>query len=303
MQRKKHNKHMNQNQYFKEKIDTLPEDLQYAIWTSEWEASLSMLQKKYKLHLDQGQVLESATTRLMFGDIDASGFINTMFNDGHISSQVAAEILLEVDERILKRIRTAIEAYAQSEENQKEFDRLMMDDDEREEDDRAEEYAKYYADVNKILEETEAKILEEGILPDGSNITEEHIAKALGMTIEEYKKSQTPNSKDESVLPENISKEKEELLHELESPQKSFVRSFTKPVEYKLDHEPLKPDHQIENVHIEEPYHEPVVPVVAATAVEAPAPVSAPVAPVVTPEIKRPTKISMPNDMYREPIE
>ncbi len=305
---------MNQKQYFIEKIDTLPDDLQYAIMFSDWEKSLAEIQKEYKLHLDQGQVLETTATQLMFGDIEASEFINIMFTEGHISSQVAADILLDIDNKILKKIRESIEDFAQAREREKKLQDLLRTDEEKIADEEAESYAEYYRDQALAIEKTRDNLINMGLQPDGSDATDEQMAQALDMTLEEYRQEQQQiSSSDTPVIPEDISKEKEDLLKELETPQKSFVKPlFTQPVEittpaptYKLDHEPLAPDHQIENVSIEKPYHEPE-PVILKTEdvvapVETPS-ITAPEAPI-TPLIKKPIKINMSHDIYREPIE
>ena len=93
---------MHQNDYFTEKIATLPEDLQEAIYASEYEKTLGDIQKENKLHIDQGQILETLTLELMFGDIDAPDFVNGLFNEAHVSSSVAGDILLNIDTRILR---------------------------------------------------------------------------------------------------------------------------------------------------------------------------------------------------------
>lgn len=298
---------MNQHQYFIEKINTLPQDLQYAIMSSDWEKSLADIQKQYKLHLDQGQVLEATATQLMFGDVDATDFIHTLFTEGHISSQVAADILLDIDARILKKIRESIEIYAQAEEREKEIQDMLRTDEGREANEEAEAYAEHYRDEAVLIEERRNKFIAMGLQPDGSDATEEQAAEVLEMTVEEFRKMQETSSVDAPVIPEDIDKEKADLMQELETPQKSFIKPlFTRPVEpapvYKLDHEPLAPDHQIENLSIEEPYHEPE-PVILTEEVPvvAPAPVPAPT-PVI-PEIKKPTKINLTHDVYREPIE
>ncbi len=90
--------------YYDQKLETLSENLQYTIMMSDWKKSLVQIQTQFKLHIDQTQVLEDCTMKLMFGDIDAPDFINHMFNDAHINSETAADILLEVDLKILKKI-------------------------------------------------------------------------------------------------------------------------------------------------------------------------------------------------------
>ena len=93
---------MNQT-YYDEKLESLPENLQYAVMMSNWKEALVAIQTEFKLHIDQTQILEDCTIKLMFGDIDAPQFISNMFNNAHINSEMAADILLEVDLKILKK--------------------------------------------------------------------------------------------------------------------------------------------------------------------------------------------------------
>ncbi len=308
---------MNQSQYYLEKIETVPEDLQYAISVSDWEKSLAELQKQYKLHLDQGQVLEQTAIKLMFGDIDATDFINILFKEGHISSQVAADMLLDIDQKILKKIRETVEVYAQAEKTSKEIRSLGITEEEKDEEEKSEIYAQYYANVAKILKETEDQMIAEGINPDVSNITDEMTAKNMGLTLEEYNKlgeegglaQANKGLLDDSTI--DITKEKEDLMKELEEPHKSFI----KPLFTQVEQKPITPDHQLENTHIELPYHEPESTIVVSEETSAhnttPEPtmkevVTAPVVePIkhISPEVKIPTKINLTNDAYREPIE
>lgn len=313
---------MNQTDYFTEKIATLPEDLQEAIRASNHEGVFKDLQKEYKLHIDQAQILETLATQLIFGDIDAPQFVNNMFSEAHVSSAVAGDILLKIDTRILRKIRTHLEGLAEAKKKDEELAQLLMDDEEAEEAEKAEIYAAYYADMANILQETEEQMLKEGILPDGSNITDEMLAKAMGITIEELHKRSQPGAFQEANLKTveptqnyNISNEKEELLHELESPEKSFskplftpvapvvkpVPTVEKVVEKKIDVVTL-PDHQLQNTHIEKPYKDEILETASEKQVETA---------VVKPQqkeqkefvVKKPVKLTLSNDPYKEPIE
>jgi hypothetical protein len=277
--------------YYQEKLETLPENLQYAVMMSDWQKSLIQIQTQFKLHIDQTQVLEDSTIKLMFGDIDAPDFINHMFNDAHINSELAADILLEVDLKILKNIRQRLEAMEKTKEEDEELENLLLDDEEKEARETADEYAKYYAEIDKIHKETEEEMLKEGILPDGSNITDE----MLGITTE---------------IPSDIKKEKDDLLNEIDSPTKSFTLTnqyTSKPAavveETLIEIEPISVDYQLQNTHIEEPFHEEdIVPEHTAIAPEE-APIKQP-STTLQPatEIKKPITIKL-DDIYREPIE
>lgn len=299
---------MNHTEYFTEKIATLPEDLQRAIFASDYEKTLSDIQREYKLHIDQGQVLETLVTQLMFGDIDAPQFINRMFNEAHVSSSVAGDILLKIDMLILKKIRTEIEDMEEVRRNDKELERLLMDDEELAQEEKSELFANYYKRGEEIAGEIETELLAEGILPDGSNITDEMLAKELGTTVEELKKRSKPIEKGglreardwgatQSFTPDLLS-EKEELLKELEAPEKSFIA----PLFVKKERTQTPPDHQLQNTHIELPYIEEIVPEITEVVEKQPTP--APETPKSTePVFKKPTKITLSIDPYKEPIE
>ena len=266
------------NNYYEEKLETLSDDLQHAVLMSNWKESLVTIQNQFKLHIDQTQVLEDSTIKLMFGDIDAPDFINHMFTEAHINSEMAADILLEVDLKILKKIRETLESIEAADEAEESMENKLLDDDEREAREISNDFAKYYADVDRINKETEEEMLRDGILPDGSNITDE----MLGITQE---------------IPENIDKEKDDLLNEINTPTKSFTPENTYHPTQKVEPEPIPVDHQIENISLEEPFHEEdIVP-------ETPTPTPQPeTKPTPKTEIKKPITINL-DDIYREPLE
>ncbi|MBC7981621.1 hypothetical protein H7X65_00935 [Candidatus Parcubacteria bacterium] len=271
------------NTYYQDKIATLPENLQYAVMMSNWKESLVAIQTKFKLHIDQTQVLEDSTIKLMFGDIDAPDFINHMFNDAHINSETAADILLEVDLKILKNIRERLELIEEGDKESEEIENILLSDEEKEAKIESENYADYYKQAADIRQQTEEDLLKEGILPDGSNITDE----MLGITRE---------------IPTDVLKEKNDLLNEIDAPSKSFTNTVPTAIPKAPEPEPIPVDHQIENVSIEEPFHEEdIVPEMPLEKVEIKQ------APIKTtldsqPEIKKPITINL-DDIYREPIE
>lgn len=301
---------MNQTDYFTEKIATLPEDLQEAIQASNHQAVLQDIQREYRLHIDQAQTLETLATQLIFGDIDAPTFVNHMFNEAHVSSSAAGDMLLKIDTLILRKIRLFLEKIDEDRKKEAELQKALMSEEEEEEENTSEAYAEYYANVANILKETKENLLAEGILPDGSNITDEMMAKEMGITVEElhrmkevgaFEEAQTkPSSYIENHA--QIHSEKEELLHELESPRKSFVTPLFTPITQtkktqmpfvKVEipssqvEETVPPDHQLQNTQIETPYkEETVVPQTEST-----------------PVIKKPTRVVLSNDPYKEPIE
>ncbi len=273
------------NTYYQEKIETLPENLGYAVRMSGWKEALVEIQNKFKLHIDQTQVLEDSTIRLMFGDIDAPDFINHMFSEAHINSETAADILLEVDLKILKKIRQSMEKIELEDQTAAELQSALLDDEEKEAREESEIFADFYEEVEKINAETEDELLSQGIKEDGSNITDE----MLGEITE---------------IPADIHQEKNDLLEEINTPSKSFTIPTTPKPEIKT--EPIPVDHQLQNTHIEEPFHEediiPETVPVETKPQPTPEPVKVEQVAEQKPEIKKPININL-NDIYREPIE
>lgn len=300
---------MNQTEYFTEKMATLPEDIQEAILASDYARTLSEMQREYKLHIDQGQVLETLAMQLMFGDIDAPQFISGMFNEAHVSSSVAGDLLLKIDMFILKKIRLYIEDMQVVHEKDEELEKLLMSDEELAADETANAYADYYAETANILEDVKEEMIEEGINPDGTNITDDMLARELGVSVEELnKKGQVGALKEardwgstQSFTPSFII-EKEELLHELESPEKSFTTPLFEKRKFTPEVPITPPDHQLQNTHIETPYIEEILPT---EDIETPKPEYKPIPQVKPPAttIKMPTKITLSIDPYKEPIE
>ncbi len=218
---------MNQN-YYEEKLNTLPENLQYAVIMSDWKKSLIEIQNKFKLHIDQTQVLEDSVIKLMFGDIDAPDFISNMFNNGHVNSETAADILLEVDLRILKKIRERLESMEDQDKKDAELEELLMDDEEKKEREEAETYAQFYKEAEKINQEAEEELAKEPVK-------------------EEIKE-----------IPENIDQEKDDILKAIESPEpvKPRVETEIKVTATQPETKPIEPDHQLQNKELETPFHE-----------------------------------------------
>ncbi len=253
--------------YYDEKLETLPENLQYAISMSNWEESLVQIQTQFKLHIDQTQVLEDCTMKLMFGDIDAPDFISHMFGDAHINSEMAADILLEVDLKILKKIREDLVDMDEGDKEEEEIENFLLEDEEKEARAENEAYAKYYAELDKIREEDDASP------EDEEEVIEEVI--------------------EDKEIPINIPKEKDDLLNEINKPTKSFTIDLTKnqPSYQPLYAQPAPLDHRLENTHLEKPYQPKDI-----------IPVNIPTMQDQKFEIKKPITINL-DDVYREPLE
>lgn len=305
--------------YFKEKLEELPDKVRWSIQAVDYLKEIDVIKNKYKLHIDQAAILEHVCQLFVLGEIDASEFIDHMFNDGHISSQISADILLDIDTQILKKIREKIEAF-ESAETEIEKKRVeYMDDEEKEIAEINTLYQEQDNDYIKVNKEIEQELAAEGFAPDGSNITEEDIARAYGISPAEYLargqkggiQEARESTGDASILNKNTLTEKEDLLRELETPQKSFVKPlFNRPAPKKevvVETPVVAPDHQLQNTHIEEPLQiEDIIteePKIEELKIEVtPTPEPRPKT-NLEPIIKKPAKIDLGHDVYREPIE
>lgn len=123
---------MDTSTYFEEKLLSLPDQIRWAIQAVDYKAALNEIKAKYRLHIDQSAVLESLCERFMLGDIDAPLFVNNMFSEGHVSSQIASDILIDIDTLILKKIKEHLELLEREEEELEQKHIENLEDDERE---------------------------------------------------------------------------------------------------------------------------------------------------------------------------
>ncbi len=88
-----------------ERFNTLPEDFQEAICTSDYDLGLQLTTKKHKLHIDQSAILEDLLARFIFGEIEPSNLISEMGSKLNITKEQATEIAKEIDELVITPIR------------------------------------------------------------------------------------------------------------------------------------------------------------------------------------------------------
>lgn len=313
---------MNHDTYLTDKLEQLPEYVSWAIQTTDYSTDLESIKRKYKLHIDQSSVLEKLTVDFILGEIDQAGFVESMFHDGRISYQVAGDILVDINELIIKKIRQKIEDYKEQERALKENEEFYMSEDEKEEQEQSTYYQQQDEEYVKIKKEVEEQEKQNGPLTDAD------LAREQGLTLAEYLAQNQASS--EPTLKTAVSSmsdselyisEKDDLLKELESPAKSFKTPLSsvvskKPItETELPKEPIdriSPDHQLQNTHLEEPFETSEF-LRSQTSAEKDAvveiqPVSKPVpepkpTTLAEPTIQKPTKLEIKHDIYREPIE
>ena len=81
----------------KERFDSLPQDFQRAIRTSDYDLELATIAKKYKLHIDQSANLEETLAKFIFGEIESSDLISEMESKVNIPRDTAVEMVKEID--------------------------------------------------------------------------------------------------------------------------------------------------------------------------------------------------------------
>ena len=101
----------------KNRMDSLPEVVQNAILNSGWQDKIRQLGKKYSLHIDQIGILENQTFIVLLGLEDPDGFQNNLTTGLGITSLIAQQISIEINETIFKPIRQQLQALQATEED------------------------------------------------------------------------------------------------------------------------------------------------------------------------------------------
>lgn len=117
--------------YLFEKTDQLPSELAEVVLGFNFTGGFTEVTNKFKLHLDQADILEDLTFRLMFGEIDSVTFINNLSRDLILPSGTAKEISDDVNDKIISPVKNALMKHIEeiSEEYKDiELDESLLDD-------------------------------------------------------------------------------------------------------------------------------------------------------------------------------
>ena len=87
------------------KFQSLPDDYQEAIRTSDYDNQLSVIAKEHKLHIDQSAVLEKILAQLIFGEIQPGLMISVIEEKLSVSQNEAQIITTELNQSIIKPIK------------------------------------------------------------------------------------------------------------------------------------------------------------------------------------------------------
>ena len=89
----------------REKLFTLPEELQEAITSVDTSDTIDLIGKKYGLFFDQVGILGTETTLVMLGITVPTNFINILVNKLSIDKEKAGKIILDLNENIFSKIK------------------------------------------------------------------------------------------------------------------------------------------------------------------------------------------------------
>ncbi|NQV93254.1 hypothetical protein HQ403_02020 [Candidatus Kaiserbacteria bacterium] len=91
-----------------ERFAKLPPKLQEAITSTEVAEKLREIAQKYRLHLDQGQILENETYMVLLGVEQAGKYEENLKKELNISSEQAGQLARDVGKDIFLSIRNTL---------------------------------------------------------------------------------------------------------------------------------------------------------------------------------------------------
>ncbi|MCW9054942.1 MAG: hypothetical protein OQJ98_03130 [Candidatus Pacebacteria bacterium] len=101
---------INIHQLIRDRFAELPEKLQQAITSTEVAEKLREIATKYRLHLDQGQILENETYMVLLGIEEAGKYEENIRHELNIPKDQAEKIATEVAQDIFLSVRNELKA-------------------------------------------------------------------------------------------------------------------------------------------------------------------------------------------------
>lgn len=89
-------------------FQTLPEELQEAILSLDYNDITDEISKKYTLHIDQKANLIDETRDVLFGITDPMAFVDNVTKKLNIDRNTAAQIVVEVNQKIFVPVKDAL---------------------------------------------------------------------------------------------------------------------------------------------------------------------------------------------------
>ncbi|MFA6258758.1 MAG: hypothetical protein WCX79_03605, partial [Candidatus Paceibacterota bacterium] len=95
----------NTKKIIKEKFESLPDDIQKIILSTDYENTLVEIGKNYKLTIDQMGILERETTLVMMGLVPTDDFKNELAGELKIDATTISLIVKDINQKIFLKIR------------------------------------------------------------------------------------------------------------------------------------------------------------------------------------------------------
>lgn len=86
-------------------MKTLPHDVQEAIHGSSWERKILDIGRRYGLHVDQLEVLQTELSLAVLGLVGRDEFVKETIREGEISRQIMDLMILDINREIFEPIR------------------------------------------------------------------------------------------------------------------------------------------------------------------------------------------------------
>lgn len=179
-------------------MNTLPDYMQEAIHASGWERKILAIGRKYGLHIDQLDVLQTELSLVILGLSDRDEFVREVTHEAGISSQIMNGIVSEINHDIFEPIRERLHEYQQkhTQETQSSGD-----------DEGSEENEVVETSVSGLEKHEEDVLKSHGVLFGDDELTTQSVTNSDSNKWE----SQEPNNQKSLETPLILSKEKKDL--------------------------------------------------------------------------------------------
>ena len=95
--------------YLYESVEELPPELAEVVLEFKFTQGFRTIINKYKLHLDQAEVLEDMTFRVMFAEMNASQFVAKLVSELNLAPVTAKELADDTNINIIEAVKKAIQ--------------------------------------------------------------------------------------------------------------------------------------------------------------------------------------------------
>lgn len=96
-------------EFTEEKLNSLPAEIKEALMSPEFGAKLDAIGDKHGMHIDQVGELANEIAAVMFGELKAGDFFNTIKKSLDLTDKEAEDLTHDVNEQIFLPLRTALQ--------------------------------------------------------------------------------------------------------------------------------------------------------------------------------------------------